>query len=490
MLKKISRPQKALFIITWTLWLLCSTSGYIDSGLNGLFIFGGFATVSAITCTIVTLLPISSFLQGVLSPLIVFYGVMFTSIYLQGMPRFFMIYLTCICIAAINFNRKILAIVTGVICTSLITVYIIYPIGLLGSDPNNVASFPTFFVSIIVTFVVLWFVTKWGNEYINESKSKLEETTKLHQQLQLQYKAIKETVNGLSEKTNYCVSILTQNEHNLIGVTQAVKDCAVSISDQANSVSSINESVGISSDNLIQVQNLSSNIDTHFSGVTTKLKDAIDDLKEMTNQINVIDGAIEETKTSVTELHTKTLDINTFITNITNLAEQTNLLALNASIEAARAGENGKGFAVVAEEVRKLADESRNTANQITVVLSYIQQITDRTLEKVNLCSLAATEGANNSSNVMNVFETIDQAVQIVNNNISDEYKQIDEITTQFSSIQEAIENIAATSEETAATTEETSAMLNNFSQAIMQLSEAIQTIDSLSRELDATIKE
>jgi len=70
--------------------------------------------------------------------------------------------------------------------------------------------------------------------------------------------------------------------------------------------------------------------------------------------------------------------IGTFVQTIENIARQTNLLALNAAIEAARAGQQGRGFAVVAEEVRKLADDSKQAADQVSESVTEIQRAIER----------------------------------------------------------------------------------------------------------------
>ena len=88
----------------------------------------------------------------------------------------------------------------------------------------------------------------------------------------------------------------------------------------------------------------------------------VSELKEQA--VNVADAS-QVTVDVIRSLTDKVEEVKTFVDSIINISNQTNLLALNASIEAARAGEAGKGFAVVADEIRKLADESRNTANGI-----------------------------------------------------------------------------------------------------------------------------
>src|SRR5699024_719624 len=83
-------------------------------------------------------------------------------------------------------------------------------------------------------------------------------------------------------------------------------------------------------------------------------------------------------------LEDKVTAIGSVIDAITAISTQTNLLALNASIEAARAGEHGKGFAVVAEEVRKLAEQSAQSAEQVRTTIHELQDGTHHVIEQMS----------------------------------------------------------------------------------------------------------
>ena len=89
--------------------------------------------------------------------------------------------------------------------------------------------------------------------------------------------------------------------------------------------------------------------------------------------MNQIKQSVIKASNSIISLRERSNEISQITEIITGVAEQTNLLALNAAIEAARAGEHGKGFSVVAEEVRKLAEESKKSASQITIMINHIR---------------------------------------------------------------------------------------------------------------------
>ena len=127
--------------------------------------------------------------------------------------------------------------------------------------------------------------------------------------------------------------------------------------------------------------------------ITQKSEEAAKHTLESTTksgeQINLLSGKLQhnheltnEFQTQLSELYGKINDINSLIESIKDIADQTNLLALNAAIEAARAGEHGRGFAVVATEVRKLADNTNKSANQVQLEMNIIMGISNEVIDR------------------------------------------------------------------------------------------------------------
>lgn len=100
----------------------------------------------------------------------------------------------------------------------------------------------------------------------------------------------------------------------------------------------------------------------------------------------MLDNKIKEANQMNASLNDFCNKISDAITTITKITDHTNLLALNATIESARAGEHGKGFSVVAEEVRKLAIQSKESADFITDIASRLTETSASTVNMLNVC--------------------------------------------------------------------------------------------------------
>lgn len=116
----------------------------------------------------------------------------------------------------------------------------------------------------------------------------------------------------------------------------------------------------------------------------------------------------------IMQLSEQTDQISTVSNLVADVADQTNMLAINAAVEAARAGEQGKGFAVVAGEIRKLADQSRSSAEQIGTLVSAIQGSIDNTVMVTDEGNKTAEVGIKLTENTLSVFQDIATAVKEV----------------------------------------------------------------------------
>ncbi|KJZ36457.1 methyl-accepting chemotaxis protein [Pseudomonas fluorescens] len=130
---------------------------------------------------------------------------------------------------------------------------------------------------------------------------------------------------------------------------------------------------------------------------------------EASSSLEQIASALNSTATVINTLGQRSQEIGGIVGVITSIAEQTNLLALNAAIEAARAGEQGRGFAVVADEVRNLASRTRQATDEISGMISSIQQETGNAISTMEQGNVLMQEGLSRNANVASALARIDE---------------------------------------------------------------------------------
>jgi methyl-accepting chemotaxis protein len=206
--------------------------------------------------------------------------------------------------------------------------------------------------------------------------------------------------------------------------------------------------------------------------------------EEATEAMQSVRDSSHEVTDAIRELAEKSERIGAIVHTISGIAEQTNLLALNAAIEAARAGEQGRGFAVVAEEVRKLAEESQEAAEEISGLIGAIQQDTSKAVTVVQDSAERTEQGTTVVARTREAFQRIGHSVEDISGRVEQIAAAAEQIAASAETMQSSITEVATVAEQSSASTEQVSASTEQTSASAQEVAASAQQLASSAEEL------
>ncbi len=294
---------------------------------------------------------------------------------------------------------------------------------------------------------------------------------------------ISKTKRTVSHSSEQLLVSMEETKTAVTEVTMSIQDIAAGSDKQLLSVVETEQAMVDMAKLLQKMTDHSSKVQQSMNRASEHASTGNVAVKDVTNQMNKIYETVKISTSEVKGLEDRSAEIGRIINTITRIAEQTNLLALNAAIEAARAGEQGKGFAVVAGEVRKLAEESKTSAIQISHLLKEIEVQAKRAYQNMEVNTEEVTLGIATVEDVTQQFSTIMEDVFAAQEQMNKMTKASGEIDGYSFKVMESVMTLSEVAKQAAAYAEEVAA-------ASQEELASIEELVMLAANLKATVSE
>ena len=276
-----------------------------------------------------------------------------------------------------------------------------------------------------------------------------------------------ETITEAIANVNTAVDEIANGATSQAGETQAVNEKILNIGHAIEATTENVEKLAQSTQKMKDYNQTVNATLEELAQIGVKTQQSMDEVQEQTNATNK-----------------SALQIRSATDMITQIASQTNLLSLNASIEAARAGDAGRGFAVVADEIRKLADQSKESAAQITAIIGDLMKNSNNSVEIMKHMSEIMTIQNEHLVVTKNVFTSLNTEIDSVAGAVDSITGEVEQLDLLKNDVMSSVESLAAIAEENAASTQETSAAMQELNEIITECKGKTEEMVGLADDL------
>lgn len=299
---------------------------------------------------------------------------------------------------------------------------------------------------------------------------------------------IKSVSEQSAEQSKFLFSAVEVNNNNSSVITKNMEEMSERVALQSTSIT----------ESVVSLEEISSRVST-IAGNTSDLSEISLQMKEQSErgnqnveqvieQMNSIDHSVKNSVQIIEKLQNRSHEIGQIVQVITEISSQTNLLSLNAGIEAARAGEEGRGFAVVANEVKKLSEESRKSADQIIELVRYIQEETAFAVEAISEGEHNVAKGIEVVKETGELFKGMLLATDTVTSQIQEVSAATQEMVAETEQITAAIKQLAELAERNSSVSGEIRISAQEQQASFTKIFESAEQINQVSAELEVLV--
>ncbi len=273
-------------------------------------------------------------------------------------------------------------------------------------------------------------------------------------------------------------------------VSTAMSDVAVSMENTVSSIQEQAEMTGKIQDVIDDTVTMSDKLERISNESRENVSTGQQLVTDIVSQTSLMEQESAMVKENMSTLHTHTQDMQKIIAIIQQISSQTNLLALNASIEAARAGEAGRGFAVVAEEIRVLAEQTKQSTENIEEIITKLNENATDTISSMDHVMDRISSQITMIHDIESNFEHISSGLGDLKNSTTEMSQNIGQLKETNTVIVDNNNTLSSTTEEISASAEETNAMCADNAERFKIINNVVSELAEEAAKMDGFIEE